>query len=52
MPPLKHSDIHPVVLGLFTVGQVLISMLAGRYMASPSNKKIPQPPEGSVYENV
>lgn len=23
-----------------------------RYMASPANKKIPQPPEGSVYENA
>lgn len=34
----------------YTMETVLIELR--RYMAAPANKKIPQPPEGSVYENV
>ena len=33
-------------------GAVSVLTDRDRYMASPPNKKIPQPPEGSVYDNV
>lgn len=30
----------------------MANLFLRRYMASPAHKKIPQPPEGSVYENA